>query len=474
MHPKILWALLPLAVCFLFGTPAAAQQSSSKALPGTFASDESVEALIKKVSASVVQLQVTAYGPTESSESGTTGVVVGRQDVIGSGFVIDPSGYIMTNAHVVKFAQRVQVVVPGPERELPIAAALSPRTRALPARIIGVATEADIALLKVEGLNLPSLPLADYRQLRQGETVFAFGSPQGLRNSVTHGIVSAIARQTDPDSFMLYIQTDAPINPGNSGGPLVNSKGEVVGLNTFILSQSGGNEGLGFAIPSIMMDLVYQQLRKYGHLHKPEMGITIQTLTPTMATALGLQRDCCVIVSDVLPGRPALAAGLRVGDVLLSVNGEPADNLPRVSFIFLTLDNGQTVHLSVLRGKTQVELDVPVVVPKHGMDDVSALADAEQNLVTELGILGLEVDDKVASMISGLRDPFGIIVAAKSAQATIDAPLMQGDVIRTLNGEPMTTLDRLRTTLKALPAGAPLVLQIQRDGQLMYIGASAQ
>jgi serine protease Do len=473
MHPKILWALLPLAVCFLFGTPAAAQQSS-KALPGTFASDESVEALIKKASASVVQLQVTAYGPTESSESGATGVVVGRQDVIGSGFVIDPSGYIMTNAHVVKFAQRVQVVVPGPEPELPIAAALSPRTRALPARIIGVAAEADIALLKVEGLNLPSLPLANYRDLRQGETVFAFGSPQGLRNSVTHGIVSAIARQTDPDSFMLYIQTDAPINPGNSGGPLVNSKGEVVGLNTFILSQSGGNEGLGFAIPSIMMDLVYQQLRKYGHLHKPEMGITIQTLTPTMAAALGLQRDCCVIVADVLPGRPALAAGLRVGDVLLSVNGEPADNLPRVSFIFLTLDNGQTVHLSVLRGKTQVEIDVPVVVPKHGMDDVSALADAEQNLVTELGILGLEVDDKVASMISGLRDPFGIIVAAKAAQATIDAPLMQGDVIRSLNGEPMTTVDRLRTSLKALPPGAPLVLQIQREGQLMYIGASAR
>jgi len=473
MHPKIRRALLPLAVGVLFGTPAVAQQSS-KSLTGTIPSEESVEALIKKVSASVVQLQVTAYGPTESNESGATGVVVGRQDVIGSGFVIDPSGYIMTKAHVVKFAQRVQVVVPAPEAELPIAAALSPNTHTLPARVVGVAAEADIALLKVEGLNLPSLPLANYRDLRQGQTVFAFGSPQGLRNSVTHGIVSAIARQTDPDSFMLYIQTDAPVNPGNSGGPLVNLKGEVVGLNTFILSQSGGNEGLGFAIPSIMMDLVYQQLRKYGHLHKPEMGLTIQTLTPTMATALGLQRDCCVIVSDVVPGRPALAAGLRVGDILLSVNGEAAVNLPRVSFIFLTLENGQTAHFSVLRGKTQVQIDVPVVVPKHDIDDVSALADAEENLVTELGILGLEVDDKVASIISGLRDPFGIIVAAKSAQATIDAPLMQGDVIRSVNGEPMTTLDRLRTALKALSPGAPLVLQIQRDGQLMYIGASVR
>jgi len=204
------------------------------------------------------------------------------------------------------------------------------------------------------------------------------------------------------------------------------------------------------------------------------MGISIQTLTPTMAAALGLNRDCCVIVSDVVPGRPALAAGLRVGDILLSVNGEAAVNMPRVSFIFLTLENGQTAHFSVLRGKTQVQIDVPVVVPKHEMDDVSALADAEQNLVAELGIVGLEIDDKVASIISGLRDPFGIIVTAKSAQAAIEAPLMQGDVIRSVNGEPMTTLDRLRTALKALSPGTSLVLQIQRDGQLMYIGASAR
>lgn len=474
MRPKILRTLLPMAFCLLAGAPAIAQQSSSRPVTVTSASDESVEALIKKVSASVVQLQVTAYGPTENSESGATGAVIGRQNVVGSGFVIDPSGYIVTNAHVVKFAQRVQVVVPPPESQMPIAAALSVNTLVLPARIVGVAPEADLALLKVEGLNLPSLPLANYRDLRQGETVFAFGSPQGLRNSVTHGIVSAVARQTDPDSFMLYIQTDAPINPGNSGGPLVNSKGEVVGLNTFILTQSGGNEGLGFAIPSIMMDLVYQQLKKYGHLHKPEMGIIIQTLTPTMATALGLQRDCCVIVSDVLPGRPALAAGLRVGDILLSVNGEPAENLPRVSFIFLTLDNGQTMHLSVLRGKTQVEIDVPVVVPKHEMDDVSALADAEQNLVSELGIVGLEIDERVVSMIRGLRDPFGIVVVARSAQAAIEVALMQGDIIRSLNGEPMTTLERLRTALKSLPAGAPLVFQIQREEQLMYIGASSR
>lgn len=473
MQQKILATLIACAACALLAVSAGESSSGAQTTGRPPDPSESVEALIQKVSPSVVQLQVTAYGPTEGSDSQTTGLVVGRQNVIGSGFVIDPTGYIMTNAHVVKFAERVQVVIPAPESENAVAAAISVNTRVLPARIVGTAPEADLALLKVEGLNLPSLPLASYGSLRQGQTVFAFGSPQGLRNSVTHGIVSAVARQTDPDSFMLYIQTDAPINPGNSGGPLVNSTGEVVGVNTFIVSQSGGNEGLGFAIPSVMVDLVYQQLKKYGHLHKPEMGIIIQTLTPAMATALGLARDCCVIVADVLPGGSALAAGLRVGDILLSVNGEAAENLPRVSFVFLTLENGQTVHLSVLRGKTQLEVDVPVVMPKHQIDDVSTLADPEKNLVPQLGIVGIEIDKRVADMLPGLRDPFGIIVAARSARSRMEVALTQGDIIRAVNGQPMTTLERLRDALKALPADAPVVLQIQRGNQLMFVAASA-
>ncbi|PYU18410.1 MAG: hypothetical protein DMG30_28005 [Acidobacteria bacterium] len=330
---RLLRTLLRCSAYFFFGVPAVAQQAPSDALRRMNEIDEAMEALIKKVSPSVVQLQVTAYGPAEGGDQGAAGIVIGRQSVIGSGFVIDSNGYIMTNAHVVKSARRVQVVVPPMETDDSIAAAISVKTNMVPARIIGVAPEADLALLKIDGLKLP-LTLAKYRDLRQGETVFAFGSPQGLRNSVTHGIVSAVARQTDPDAFMLYIQTDAPINPGNSGGPLVNAKGEVVGLSTFILSQSGGNEGLGFAIPSVIVDLAYQQLRKYGHLHKSEMGIFIQTLTPQMATGLGLARDCCVIDSDVLPGGPALAAGLRVGDILLSVNGNPRKICPACRLFF--------------------------------------------------------------------------------------------------------------------------------------------
>src|ERR1700682_6204712 len=203
----------------------------------------------------------------------------------------------------------------------PLQAILSARTNIVPAHVVGVAKDIDLAVLKADNVKLPALSLAPYRNVRQGETVFAFGSPQGLRNTVTLGVVSSVARQTDPDSPMVYIQTDAPINPGNSGGPLVNVDGAGVGVNNFILSQSGGNEGLGFAIPSSVVSVAYHQLRKFGHLHRAQIGVGLQTITPVLAAALNLPRSYGVIVSDVLPDGPALAAGMRIGDILLTVGG---------------------------------------------------------------------------------------------------------------------------------------------------------
>jgi serine protease Do len=430
--------------------------------------NRSVDALIKKVSPSVVQILVTGYGPLEG-ERGNTASVIGRQRAIGSGFVIDPSGYIVTNAHVVNGAQRVQVVLSNPGEEGSLEAALSTRTTVVPARIVGVARDIDLAVIKIDAGKLPALALANYRKLGQGEMVFAFGSPEGLRNTVTMGVVSAVARQIDLDSPLVYIQTDAAINPGNSGGPLVNVNGEVVGVNTFILSQSGGNEGLGFAIPSSLINVAFQQLRKYGHLHRAEIGIGIQTITPTLAAALNLPRSYGVVISDVQPGSPAEAAGVQIGDVLAGVDGRAVDNLPIASFHFYSVETGQRVHLDLLRGKERFAFDVKVIEPPHDMDQIAALADPEKNLVPTLGILGLEIDKKIAAMATDLRDPFGILVAARAAGATVEVPLNAGDVIRTLNGQPMTTLDRLRSALKALPPGAPVALQIQRDQKLLYL-----
>jgi serine protease Do len=463
-----MWVLASaLAITPLCSQAARAQEHSEDALHKL---NESVDALIRKVSPSVVQILVTGYGPLESGERGNTGVVIGRQRAIGSGFVIDPAGYIITNAHVVSGAQVVQVVLSSsnaPDGSLQ--SILTTKTNIVPARVVGVSREIDVAVLKVENVKVPALPVAPYRNLRQGEVVLAFGSPEGLRNTVTLGVVSSVARQTDPDSPMVYIQTDAPINPGNSGGPLVNSDGAVVGVNTFILSQSGGNEGLGFAIPSSIVNVAYQQIRKFGHVHRAQIGVGIQTITPVLAAALGLQRSYGVIISDVIPDTPAMAAGLRIGDVLLTVDGRVAESVPYASFRLMSVNPGEKVHLEVMRGRDRLSFDVAMIERQDSMDQITSLADPEKNLVRPLGILGIEIDKKIAEMVPDLRDPFGIIVAARSTEASGEIPLTAGDVIRTLNGEPMTTLDRLRTALRELKPGAPVVLQIQRDARLLYV-----
>jgi len=430
--------------------------------------NEAVDALTRKVWPSVVQIQVSSYGAQEGAP-GDASVVVGRQRSVGSGFVIDPDGYIMTNAHVVNSATRVQVVLPADNADGTLATALSAKSYIVNARIIGIAPELDLALLKVDGQKLPALPLATYTEVRQGETVFAFGSPIGLRNSLTHGLVSAVARQVDPDSPLIYVQTDAPINPGNSGGPLVNIRGEVVGVNTFIMSQSGGNEGLGFAIPSATTRTVFRQLKQYGQVRRQEIGISMQTITKEMATGLGLARTSGVVVSDVWPDGPAQKAGVKVGDILVSVDGQPSDNLPSVSYNFRLRDSTDDVKLVVLRGGTQQNLSVTPVEVRSGLDELSATTDPEKALVARLGILGVEIDRRIAAASAGLRDPFGIIVAARAAGTMSDVPLQPRDIIRSLNNRQLATLQGLRDAVSNLAPGSPVTLQIQRDGRLMYV-----
>jgi len=361
------------------------------------------------------------------------------------------------------------LVLPADRADGTLATALSGKMSLVPAWIVGIASELDLAVLKVDGLSLPALPLATYTQVRQGQSVFAFGSPMGLRNSLTHGLVSAVARQIDADSPLIYVQTDAPINPGNSGGPLVNIKGEVVGVNTFILSQTGGSDGLGFAIPSATARTAFRQLKQYGQLRRQEIGMSIQTITPAMAQSLTLPRDYGVIVSDVWPNGPAQAAGLKVGDVLSTVDGQPADNLPTVSYQFRLRDSTDPVKLVVLRGNGQQTLSVTPVEQRNLLDSVATMGDPTRSLVSELGILGVEIDARIATSSSGLRDPWGIIVVARAAGATTEVPLQPRDVIRAVNNQYVTTLDRLRDAVRGLKPGTPVTLQVQRDSRLMYI-----
>jgi serine protease Do len=432
--------------------------------------NEAVDALTRKVWPSVVQILVSGYAPLQDDSPGdAAAAVMAPQQSTGSGFVIDEDGYIMTNAHVVSGASRIQVVVPAADVDGTLSSALSPRPRILSARIVGITTDLDLAVLKVD-LKLKPLPLATYSQVRQGETVFAFGSPIGLRNSLTHGLVSAVARQVSADSERIFVQTDAPINPGNSGGPLVNIRGEVVGVNTFILSQAGGSEGLGFAIPSATARTVFRQFKTYGALRRQEIGINMQTITAPMAQALGLAREHGVIVSDVAPDGPAAKAGVQAGDVLISVDGQAADNLPTVSYNFRLRDSPDAVQLVVMRGEAQLSLKVTPVESRDQLTAVALTADTTRNLVSELGELGVEITPEIAATANGLRDPYGVIVVGRAATpGGIAVPLQAYDIIRSINNRRVATLASLQESASALRPGTPVTLQIQRDGKLMYV-----
>jgi serine protease Do len=431
--------------------------------------DGSMESLVHKVSPSVVQILVTGYASVEQ-HGRTDTALIAHQRTLGSGVIVDPEGYIITNAHVVEGAVRVRVVLFSAENSNSPHATLRSKPTTMEARVVGVHSDTDLALLKIEASGLPSLPFGRYQDLRQGQMVFAFGSPEGLSNSVTMGLVSSTARQPDPDRPMVYIQTDAPINPGNSGGPLVDIEGRVVGINTFILTEGGGNEGLGFAIPSGVVRRIYQQLRKQGHVHREEIGASVQTITPTMAAGLGLSQDYGVIVSDVVPKGPADTAGLKVQDIILTLDKQPVINVPQFAAAYQWREDPAPLHLEVVRASEKIALEVPVVEVQGDMDRLADSLDPMKDLVPQLGIIGVQIDRRISAMVPDLRMASGVIVAARTAfGASVDSGLETGDVIHALNGITIISLEMLNESIKQLKPGDPAVLQIERDGKLAYL-----
>jgi serine protease Do len=438
--------------------------------PGVLAQlNGALENLAAKVSPAVVQVLVTGYGAARQEDRSQAAFIV-RQHAVGSGVIVDPNGYIMTNAHVVEGAQRIRVALPLPMGDSSGLVPLGKR-RIVEARLLGQHKESDLALLKIDQTDLPTLPLVSQQRPRVGQLVFAIGSPEGLQNSVTLGVVSALARQADPSKPLTYIQTDAPINPGNSGGPLVDMNGSVVGINTFILSEGGGSEGLGFAIPARVVEFVYRSLRKYGHVHRVEIGAVAQEITPTLAEGLQLPQHWGVVVSDVKPGGPAQAAGLQVQDIILSADDRRVETLPSLSAALYLHRLDQVVKLEVLRGKERITINIPAIEHHDQMDQLLDTVNPENSLIPRLGVLAIDITGELGTKLSSvLRIPSGVIVVGRAVELiTPETGLQAGDVIHQLNTVPIDSTQTLRAAVDKLKSGDPAVLQIERDGELMFV-----
>ena len=448
---------------------AAARPGPAAAAPpsGLRALDAQLDTLSRRVAPSVVQVVASGY-------TSTPALLLARGQATGSGVIVDSEGWIVTNAHVVENARSVRVDLLQQPTEATGGSILRPRSRRLAARVVGLDRETDVAVLKLEERGLPALELGDSESLRQGQLVMAFGSPLGLENSASLGVVSAVARQLKPDDPMIYVQTDASINPGNSGGPLVDAEGRMVGLNTMILSQSGGNEGIGFAAPSNIVRSVYEQLRRGGRVRRGVIGVRAQTITPTLAAGLGLVFDRGVVLSDVTPAGPAEAAGLRPGDIVLALDGKPMENARQFDVNLYRRAPGDSVTLSLRRGEQAIEATVGVVARPEDADRFLSMVTPEKNLILRLGVLALELDEELRRAAGPLRGRDGVLVAARSTGSDEPGELRPGDVVYAVNGVSVISLSELRSAVGRPAAGEPIVLHVERGGRLIYVVVEAE
>jgi serine protease Do len=288
---------------------------------------------------------------------------------------------------------------------------------------------------------------------------------------VSLGIVSAVARQLEPESPMVYVQTDASINPGNSGGPLVDARGRLVGINTLQVSPSGANSGLGFAAPSNIVRTVFDQIKQFGRVRRGEIGVRAQTITPVLAAGLRLSRDWGAVLADVVPGGPADRAGLAVGDLVLAVDGKPIENGRQLNVTLYRKSVGDVVRLDVLRDEQPRTVNVSIAERSDAMSRVTELADPRQNIVPRLGILGVTLDPGLAAIFPALRAKSGVVVVSARAGTfySDSGGFESGDVIHAINGTWIVDLEALRSVLDPMKAGDPVALQVERDGALIYI-----
>jgi serine protease Do len=369
----------------------------------------------------------------------------------GSGFIVSPDGYILTNAHVVENADEVTVRLVD--------------RREYRAKVIGIDERTDVAVIKIEGHNLPVVKIGDPNRLKPGQWVVAIGSPFDFDNSATAGIVSATARPlNESNNYVSFIQTDVPINPGNSGGPLFNVKGEVIGINSQIFSQTGGYMGLSFAIPIDVAVNVEEQIIRLGHVVRGRIGVLIQDVTAQIAESFGLDRPRGALVSSVEPGGPADKAGLKPGDVILAVDGEGIERYGELSSRISNTKPGSDVRLTIWRNRMQDQVNVHVALLNEHAERTASRAQPGRGS-DEAARLGLTMrpltpDEKQQAQTEG-----SLIVEQATGPAAA-AGIQPGDVILGVNGKSVRSQAEFDQATKS--AGKTFALRIQRQDQQEY------
>lgn len=421
-----------------------------------------IQELCASVSPAVVQIEVRSRTPVKGDDPHRTAYYA-KQWNSGSGVILDSSGYILTNNHVIESAREMDVSVMDSKGS-------DSGHRHYMARLIGADKETDLAVIKIDAANLPTLQFRNSDTLKQGEIVFALGSPLGLENTLTVGYVSATSRHLTPGDSVSYIQTDAPINPGNSGGPLLDIDGKIAGINTLIASQSGGNEGIGFAIPANVAQFVYRQLRENGRIRRGTIGVVAQDINPILSKALGVDHHPGVILSDIVPHGAAEAAGLQPNDIVVAVNGKPVNEAAQMQAEIQRQPIGTAVALEILRGSEMVHANVAILEQPVAPLTLADLVNGQSSLIRELGLLAVTLDEKVIPVITETRHMYGVVVAAIPAEfAAFNPGLKPGDVIYQVNSTRVQSIEDLQRALRKFNTGDAIALLTERDGTLGYV-----
>jgi serine protease Do len=372
-----------------------------------------------------------------------------RQMGLGSGFIIDRNGTILTNYHVVDGAQKISVTLSD--------------GKSYDAKVIGKDQKTDIAVIKIDaGQDLPAVTLGDSDRLDVGEWVMAIGNPFGLDHTVTSGIVSAKGRQIGAGPYDNFIQTDASINPGNSGGPLINLRGEVVGITTAIYSQSGGNIGIGFAIPTNSIKEVLPQLKDKGRVVRGYLGTTVQKITPEIADSLGVKQQRGALVADVVRGSPAERAGIKTGDIITEFNSKEVKDSTELPGLVARVAPGTGTSVKVLRDGKEMTLAITV----GEMKDTEVAASGQQG---ELGLAVQPVTPEVAQSLGLDRAEGLVITEVKPGSAADDAGLREGDLITQINRRPVKNLADYNREMAQSKKGQSVLLLVRRGDSSVFL-----